>query len=156
MASNKTLSAWFDRFSSFLLSQSFLASTIDSSLFVLTNGGDCVVLLFYVDDMLITGNSSSLLDNFQSTLKYEFSMKDLGYVHHIFGIQVQKTDSGLFLPQTRYATKMLQKAGLSDCKPLFTPMASKVQVPAHSPPYTDPMLYRALVGSLQYLKFTGT
>lgn len=79
--------AWLDRFSSFLSSQSFVART-DSSLFVLTNGGDCVVLLLYVDDMLITGNSSSPLDTFLSTLKHEFAMKDLGYVHHFLGIQV--------------------------------------------------------------------
>lgn len=61
---------------------------------------------------------------------------------------------GLFLSQTRYATKILQKAGLLDCKPLSIPKASKVQVPAHSPPFSDPTLYRALVGSLQYLTFT--
>ena len=48
-----------------------------------------LVLLIYVDDMLLTGSNSKLLGNFIKTLHSEFSMKDLGPIHHFLGIEVQ-------------------------------------------------------------------
>lgn len=90
--------AWFDRFNTFLFSQGFNSSNADSSLSVLKKGSDIVILLLYVEDMLITGNSSSLLDKFLLHLKQEFAMKDLGLVHYFLGIQVETTESGLSLP----------------------------------------------------------
>lgn len=58
---------------------------------------------YSVDDMLITGNSSTQLDNFLCQLNKEFAMKDLGQAHYFFGIQIEITDSVLFLSQSRYA-----------------------------------------------------
>lgn len=75
--------------------------------------------------ILITGNASSLLDEFFLQLKSEFAMTGLGQVHYL-GIQVETLSSGLFLSQVRYAIKILQKACLIDCKPLYTPIVSKL------------------------------
>lgn len=68
--------AWFDRFSTFLFTLGFQSSKADPSLFVLKQQSDIVILLLYVDDMLITGNFSDLLDNSLYQLKHEFVMKD--------------------------------------------------------------------------------
>lgn len=53
--------AWFDKFSSYLLQFGFVCSIKDPSLFIYSKGKDVIMLLLYVDDMLITGNSSSVL-----------------------------------------------------------------------------------------------
>ena len=55
----QALKAWFDRFTSQLLHLGFEASMADSSLFVFDFHQTIIYLLMYVDDIIITGNSSS-------------------------------------------------------------------------------------------------
>lgn len=86
-----------------------------------------------------------MLTTFLSELKSEFSMEDLGQVHYFLGIEVPTTQ-GLFLSQHNYATQILKKRCMEDCKHMSTPMASKLVAPLNSPSFTDPALYRALVG----------
>lgn len=113
-----------------------------------------VIFLLYVNDMLITGTSSILLDQFLYKLKDEFVVKDLGRVLYFLGIQIESINSGLLLSQAQYATKILQKVGILDCKPISTTTVSKLQVLESSPPYHDLIEYKELVRSLQYLTFT--
>lgn len=87
--------AWLDTFNSFLFDQGFLSSNADPSSFVLKRGKDIIILLLYVDDMIITRNSTTILADFLQKLKEEFVMKDLGQVHYFLGIQIQTTASGL-------------------------------------------------------------
>lgn len=43
---------------------------------------------------------------------------------------------------------------MMNCKPLSTPLASRIAPPTNSKKFHDPTLYRAIVGPLQYLTFT--
>jgi hypothetical protein len=89
--------AWFDRFSTFLLEYGFICSLVDPSLFILHSEHGLLVLLLYVDDMLLTGSTEALVSNFIQLLSGEFTMKDLGPIHHFLGIEIYKTRSGLHL-----------------------------------------------------------
>lgn len=53
---------------------------------------------------------------FLDLLKSEFGIKDLGDVHYFLGVEIKVTVTGLFLPQKRYAKKILQKSNMLDCK----------------------------------------
>jgi hypothetical protein len=53
--------AWYTRLSDFLLSIGFLASKVDISLFILSDGTNIFYLLVYVDDILLTGSNSAML-----------------------------------------------------------------------------------------------
>ena len=55
--------AWFDSFSTQLLHLGFTASTADSSLFIYHHKGVIAYLLLYVDDIVLTSNSTSFLDH---------------------------------------------------------------------------------------------
>ncbi|KAB2606780.1 S2-RNase [Pyrus ussuriensis x Pyrus communis] len=55
--------AWNDKFTSFLPSLGFNTTYTNSSLFVKTNGSSVVVLLLYVDDIIVTGNASTMIDD---------------------------------------------------------------------------------------------
>lgn len=103
----------------FLLAKGFHSSKADPSLFTLHKGSDSVILLLYVGDHLITGVSSTLFTTFLSELKSEFSMKDLGQVHYFLGIEVPTTQ-GLFLSQHNYATQILKKRCMEDCKHVYS------------------------------------
>lgn len=117
--------AWFDKFSSFLIEFGFLCNSSDVSLFVYQKNKSIIFLLLYVDDMLITGNDQPLIQQLLKSLSKQFQMKDMGPLSYFLGIQAQFTPTGLFLNQQRYATNLLQAAGMSDCAPMPTPFLYK-------------------------------
>ena len=77
-------------------------------------------------------------------------MKDLGQLHHL-GATVEPRQSGLLLHQRQYALDILERAGMTDCKPCSTPVDTQAKL---SDPVADPTAYRSLAGALQYLTFT--
>lgn len=79
--------AWYNELKSFLLSIGFINSISDSSLFILNNNGSLIYLLVYVDDIIVTSNSDTLLENF-TVISAHFSLKDLGHLSHFLGIEV--------------------------------------------------------------------
>ena len=104
--------------------------------------------------MLLTGSSTALVNSFVQTLSHEFSMKDLGPVHHFLGVEISHTSEGLHLSQSHYALTILERSKMLDCKPMSTPLDVKLRPPEHSTPLADPSFYRGIVGALQYLTLT--
>lgn len=80
--------AWFDRFSSFLINYGFFCSLADPSLFIFHSDLGSLILLLYVDDMLLTRSTLALVTSFIQLLSRDFSMKDLGPIHHFLGIEI--------------------------------------------------------------------
>ena len=108
----------------------------------------------YVDDIIITGNSSSLLDSFARKLNSEFATKDLGSFSYFLGLEAISTTDGLFINQLKYARDILTRAQLLDSKPIHTPMVVSQHLTSDGQAFSDPTLYRSLVGALQYLTIT--
>lgn len=82
-------------------------------------------------------------------------MKDLGELHYFLGIAVRRQSGDLFLSQQKYASVIIERVGMSSCKPSLTPVDTEGKLSAiSSPPIADLTLYRSLVGALQYLTFT--
>lgn len=133
----------------------FINTKSDTSLFVYRQGNDIAYLLLYVDDIVLTASSSYILARIITSLQQEFSMKDLGELHHFLGIAVTRSSHGLFLSQQQYATDILQRAGMANCNPVSTPIDTNSKLSsAAGPPVTNPTLYRSLAGALQYLTLT--
>ena len=147
--------AWFERFTTQLLHIGFCASTADGNLFILRHDSCIVFLLLHVDDIIITGNKSNFVTSIIKLLGMDFDLKDLGLLHYFLGLQIDYTSSGLFVHQTKYATDLIQKFGMTDCKPCKTPSSPNSHLlPNDNPLLSDPTSYRSLVGALQYLTFT--
>lgn len=147
--------AWFQRFAMHLHILGFAPSQSDSSLFVLRRGHDEAHLLLYVDDIVLAASSPALLRRIIDQLRAEFAMKDLGPVHFFLGIQVTRTDDGFFLAQQQYANDVLERAGMTDCSPVSTPVDTKSKLSSSAGNLlTDPTFYRSIVGALQYLTLT--
>ena len=89
--------AWFTRFATYVVRLGFQATRSDSSLFVLRRGSDVAYLLLYVDDMVITASSSSLLHQIIHALRSEFAVKDMGDLCFFLGIDVQCMAAGFYL-----------------------------------------------------------
>jgi hypothetical protein len=146
---------WFHRFTTFITSLGFVASKCDSSLFILHHGSSTAYLLLYVDDIILTANTTTLLYSIISSLKNEFSMSDLGDIHHFLGINVHRTSAGLFLSQQQYALEILDRAKMLECNPISTPIDTQKKLSSQQGcQFPDATLYRSLAGALQYLTLT--
>lgn len=146
---------WNTRFASYARRLGFRQSTSDNSLFVLCSGSDLAYLLLYVDDIILTASSTSLLHHLIKCLSSEFEMSDQGPLHHFLGITLKRDANGLMLHQQNYAADILHRANMANCNPCLTPVDTKQKLSADgSKPVSDPTLYRSLAGALQYLTFT--
>ncbi|XP_028108001.1 uncharacterized protein LOC114306875 [Camellia sinensis] len=147
--------AWYSTFSSFLLSQGFLNSQCDNSLFIQRTSSTVTLLLVNVDDILVTGNSSSHIQSLLAQMHTAFAMKELGDISYFLGISIQAYGDSYFLSQHKYASDILIKAGMTTCKPYNSPMSIKPSLgPDSALPFNQPELYRSVVGALQYLTIT--
>lgn len=146
--------AWFQRFASFLHTIGFVPSRSDSSLFVFHSSSHTAYLLLYVDDIVLTASSDSFLHHIISSLHKEFSMTDLGSLHHFLGVTVSRSSSGLFLSQRQYAVDLLSKAGMLECHPSRTPADTGSKLSSDGDPVPDPTYYRSITGALQYMTLT--
>jgi hypothetical protein len=146
---------WFQSFSQALLSLGFQSSQADNSLFTLHSSAGSVLLLVYVDDIIITGSTDSLINHIVNQLSRRFHMKDLGDLHYFLGLEVHRSSGHLRLTQTKYLLSILSSANMIDCKPQPTPVTSgrKLSMSAGLL-LPNPHEYRRLVGALQYLTFT--
>jgi hypothetical protein len=73
---------WYSRFTAYLHTLGFIEAMSDTFLFAFRYGADTIYLLFYVDDIVLTASSTTLLQHIISALKREFVMKDLNLLHH--------------------------------------------------------------------------
>ena len=82
-------------------------------------------------------------------------MKYLGNLRYCFGLEVHSTSKGIFLHQHKYATNLISMDGLQSANQVDTPL--EVNVKYHCDDgdlLPDPLLYRQLMGSLNYLTIT--
>ncbi|RVW64348.1 Retrovirus-related Pol polyprotein from transposon RE2 [Vitis vinifera] len=133
--------AWFSRFSFVVQEFGMFLSTIDHSVFYHHNSsGQCIYLIVYVDDIVITGNDQN-------------------------GIEIAQSSSGVVLSQRKYALDILEETGMLDCKSVDTPMDPNVKlIPRQGVPLGDLGRYRrlspcdshwdAVIRILRYIKST--
>jgi hypothetical protein len=150
----QTPRTWYTRLSDILLSVSFHASKIDTSLFILSIGVDIFYLLVYVDGILLTGSNSTILHRLIQLLNSEFKLRNLSVVHYFLGIEVQSTTMGLMLQQHKYILDILTRAGMTSYKPIDTPISTSKVTIMSDPLFSNPIQFCQIVGALHYLTFT--
>jgi histone deacetylase 1/2 len=99
--------AWYLKFNTYIKQMGFTRCPYDQSLFYRTQGSDILLLLIYVDDILLTGSSSSQITKLIAHLSVIFHMKDLGDIHYFLGLQIARDESSLTVTQTRYLLSLL-------------------------------------------------
>jgi hypothetical protein len=147
--------AWFSRLSNRLIELGFHGSKADTSLFIHGHSASTIFILIYVDDILVTSPSTTLIDGFISKLQCDFPIKDLGSINYFLGVEVLPDPHGLFLSQRKYILDLLKKSNMLSAKPVTSPMSSsKTLSRFDGEAFHDPSLYCSIVGSFQYLSLT--
>ncbi|PKU63244.1 Retrovirus-related Pol polyprotein from transposon TNT 1-94 [Dendrobium catenatum] len=145
---------WFEMLIGFLHQLEFTTSHSDPSLLIYRKDTSKVYVLIYVDDIIVTGNNSSVITQLLEQLQHKFKMRKLGSLNQFLGITVTHTPTGMFLQQTRYAEDILARAGMQNSKPVSTPCCIKKASEGNTELFSNPQLYRQLIGALQYLTLT--
>jgi hypothetical protein len=146
---------WYERLTSLLISQGYLQSSSDYSLFTLTKQDSFTALLVYIDDIILAGNSLAEFDRIKTIMDEEFKIKDLGKLRYFLGIEVAHSKSGISICQRKYCLDLLKDTGLLGSKPAPTPLDSSTKLHQdNNAAYKDVAGYRRLVGKLLYLTTT--
>src|SRR6266540_3576463 len=95
MVLNKHLGHGIIALARFLSTHGFVASTADTSLFILRRPEVIIYLLVYVDDIIVISSSPGVVDRLVAGLRQQFSIKDLGTLHYFLGIEVSPYQQGL-------------------------------------------------------------
>ena len=91
----------------------------------------------------------------KNILKQKFKMKDQGKIKYFLGIEFTYEDNIIYMHQKQCIQKLLEKFGMKDCKPKYTPNDSNInKMCSESSKFIDGKLYKETVGSLIYAMTT--
>lgn len=144
---------WHSELSEALLAFGTKRSSADPCVFYQGHGKEIMLIVTYVDDILVACRDKSRITALYQHLSKKFEMKNLGQVQHCLGMEFSRNDSKISITQKGYITCLLKRFGMSDAKPVSTPLEpnSKLQRPDTTGSEDTTFPYQELIGSLMYL-----
>jgi histone deacetylase 1/2 len=149
--------AWYARLSECLFQLGFVSSKADTSLFIFSQGDIRIYMLVYVDDIVIAGSTTAVVDRLVQSLSESFPIKDMGKLDYFLGLEAAYTSGGMTLTQRKYALDLLHRVNMENCNPTSTPLRATEQLARNTGTLLgadDSFRYRSVVGGLQYLTLT--
>ncbi|XP_058750173.1 uncharacterized mitochondrial protein AtMg00810-like [Vicia villosa] len=128
----------------------------DHSLFIYSHQGITLYALVYVDDILVTGSSSTLIHKVISKLHHEFALSQLGRPEYFLNLEViYQTNGSIILTQTKYIRDLLSRVNMEEANGVTAPIFIHCKLSRFGTDIMeDPLLYRYFVGALQYITLT--
>lgn len=117
--------------------QQYVQASPDHSLFVKKTSHSFTILLVYVDDMILAGDSLTKFTLIKSILDASFKIKDLGQLKYFLGIEVPHSKLGISLCQRKYCPYLLEDSRTIGSKPVSTPSDSSLKLHHDSSPSYD-------------------
>jgi len=90
---------WFNQLSSFLISTSFIQSKSDHSFFIKNTPTAFIILLVYVNDIILVGNSLTTIEEIKQTFNNTFKIKNLGELKYFLGFEITRSKTGIPFPK---------------------------------------------------------
>jgi hypothetical protein len=147
--------AWSNKIGQYFVTSGFQTSNANFSLYVKKINHGIIVIVIYVDDLIIIGNSNVDISDLKKLLKQEFKMKDLGELRYFLGIEVIQSPKRIWLLQRKYALNKLSEYGMTGCKPISIPLEQNVKLSADEGDLVeDTTMYKCIVGNLIYMTIT--
>lgn len=146
---------WYACFSLAPATRGFSSSLNDYSLFFKLTGDLITILDVYVDDIMITGKNKAEINDVKQFLDYEFKIKDLGEAHYLLGMELVRENGGLVVTHRKFSLELLSEFDCMNCRPVSTPLEPTLKLSSDSgAPLPDPIMYRRLLGKLNFLMNT--
>ncbi|XP_066344131.1 uncharacterized mitochondrial protein AtMg00810-like [Miscanthus floridulus] len=98
------------------------------ALYTRRRGKEELIFGMYVDDLIVTGMRTEDINSFKREMTARFRMSDLGTLSDYLGIEVRQGKEELTLGQSAYASKLLERSGMTECKSCVTLMEERLKV----------------------------
>nr|CAD1837132.1 unnamed protein product [Ananas comosus var. bracteatus] len=149
---------WYKKFDSFMQDEGYKRCDFDHCVYFRGSTHDSfTILLLYVDDMLIASNDQNDITKLKLDMSKKFATKDLGEAKEILGMQIKRDreHGKLWLSQSGYISKVLERFEMNGCKPVSTPLAGHFKLSKKNSPKNEVerdkmknVPYNSAVGSL--------
>ena len=149
---------WNLELNSSFVSHGYTRLLSDQCVYIKRNGADITIVAVHVDDMTVLASSPALMAAAESELESMFNIKKLGDIRQLLGMEITRnTDGSIFLSQSQYITKILERFQMHNSTPVATPMDSHVKLGKTPDSESYPEIkhvYQPMVGSLMYAAIT--
>ncbi|GJR85802.1 retrovirus-related pol polyprotein from transposon TNT 1-94 [Tanacetum coccineum] len=134
------------------ISQQFSKGAVDPTLFTRHVGNDILLVQIYVDDIIFASTNTAMCNEFANQITNKFKMSMMGKMLFFLGLQISQSLRGIFINQSKYASKIVKKYGLHSIDSVDTPTIEnkKLDEDLQGKP-VDATLYHGMIGSLMYL-----
>ena len=112
---------WNTMLHQYLLDEQFEQSIVDPCVYTRNKDESTVTIIVWVDDIIVAANNTQSLVEMKNSLSQMFTMKDLGPLSWYLGIQFKCGDDCIEMDQSKYVENILNRFGMTDCKPKPTP-----------------------------------
>ncbi|GJW42102.1 integrase, catalytic region, zinc finger, CCHC-type containing protein [Tanacetum coccineum] len=128
---------------------------VDPTLFTRHAGNDILLVQIYVDDIIFASTNTAMCDEFANQMTNKFKMSMMGKMSFFLELQISQSPRGIFINQSKYASKIVKKYGLYSTDSVDSPMIEnkKLDEDLQGKP-VDATLYHGMIGSLMYLTST--
>jgi Reverse transcriptase (RNA-dependent DNA polymerase) len=101
--------------------------------------GKFLFLLLYVDDILIAGHDTQMIDMLKKEMSKLFDMKDMGQARQILGMQIihDRKTRRLWLSQEKYIERVLERFNMQEAKKVSCPLPNHPKLSKKLCPSTE-------------------
>ena len=101
-------------------------SPLDHCFYVWRDKEKLALLSLYVNDILLTSNSSDMMKETKFCLGFKFEMKDMGLAKYVLGIRISRDRNSklIYLDQENYLENVLKRFKMEDCRPVSTTVSN--------------------------------
>jgi hypothetical protein len=100
--------AWYNRINSFFIHLSLHRSNKDPNLYYSIRNELYTIILFYVNDIVITGDDETHITTLKEYMMSSFKMSNLGDATYNLGVEIVQQDNGIYFHQRGYIEKILE------------------------------------------------
>jgi hypothetical protein len=154
---------WNQTLNSVLSSMGFKRVQSDHGLYIYLRDDLRILMPVFVNDITLACKDGAKIDSVIQELSQHFKLRDLGPTTQLLGLEIHRDrpNRRLCISQSQFITNLLQEHGLSDSKPVSTPLNPGSRLSTSMCPQNDAEAqemrqcpYISVVGSLMYLAVT--
>ena len=146
---------WNETLDKHLIDSGYVKGSADSCIYIKVQDKSFVIMAVYVDDIIPVSNDPSLLELEKKAICQRFEMVDNGAIEYFLGMFIRRDRENqiLTISQPNYINEVLMRFGMSECKPVATPIEPGVKYEKlgdDEEPF-DTQTYQQAIGCLTYI-----
>ena len=145
--------AWWRTLKRSMTELGFTQLKSDAGIYVKYDGKDRIIVIVYVDDAIFAGRNKAKVLRAKESFMKRWECRDLGDVQEFLRMRIRRHGSTIKIDQCAYLDKVLERFGMTNCKPKTTPLPEGYMPKAHEGA-VDParrQRFQTVIGSLLYL-----